>query len=91
MNFQNPFNRAHQKRLLNKAVNLGINVWVLLQTGKNRKPVNGLSSQWAEASSSVCQRFILGPVLFNLFIKKLDLGVSVKVCMTAPNYSKGEI
>lgn len=64
-------------KYLTKEVSLEVLLWISnwLSNRKQRVGINGQSLEWREAESQVCQGLVLGPVLLNLLINYLELGV----------------
>ena len=89
LDFQKAFDKVPHQRLLSKLSSYGIKGQVLLWienwliNRKQRVSINGHFSQWRVVSSGVPQGSVLGPMLFNLFINDLELGLSSEVAKFA--------
>ncbi len=85
LDFQKAFDKVPHVRLLRKlkahGVTGNIHKWIedWLSERKQRVVINGISSGWRGVKSDVPQGFVLGPVLFLIYVHEFDDDLTCKV------------
>ncbi len=82
LDFQKAFDKVPQNKLVFKVKQLGIDCtlcnWIenWLSNRKQRVVINGTATDWAPVTSGIPQGAVLGPVLFKIYLKDIDVGLN---------------
>uniref|UniRef100_A0A8C5LT35 Reverse transcriptase domain-containing protein n=1 Tax=Leptobrachium leishanense TaxID=445787 RepID=A0A8C5LT35_9ANUR len=97
LNFAKAFDTVPHKRLLFKLRKNGLDEntcsWIenWLKDRVQRVVINGTFSRWTPVVSGVPQGSVIGPILFNLFINDLEIGIESHVSVFSDDTKLGKV